>query len=265
MRAIETLRAVDQIAAEDTRHSRGLLQHYQIQKPLVALHEHNEQLQATKLIDCMRLGQKIALIADAGTPLISDPGFRLVRLAHAHNIKVIPIPGPCALIAALCASGIATDSFMFAGFLSAKAVARSKQLQALGREEKTMIFYEAPHRLVSTLLSMSECFGPTRPATLARELTKTFETIQNGSLQYLINFVGQDPQQQKGEIVLVVAGWSEEKTSYDLDLPPDTKKILQILSQELPLKQAVKLTSAITGANKKVLYRFGVQLSDQQD
>jgi len=260
LRAIQVLKEVNRIAAEDTRHSRQLLQHYNIKTPVFAFHEHNEQAQTEKLVQCLLAGEKIALISDAGTPLISDPGYRLLRVVHEHNIKVVPIPGPCALIAALCASGLATDRFVFEGFLPAKSGARIKHLQDLRAEGRTLIFYEAPHRLKSTLIAMGEVFSPARQAVLARELTKTFETIQHGSLQYLLDFVTADLNQQKGEMVIIVAGQTQNKSSVAIELSSTAEKIMQVLIAELPMKQAVKLAAEITGANKKSLYNYGLQL-----
>lgn len=254
-RAIKTLAEVDKIAAEDTRHSKQLLHHLKIRKPLITLHEHNEQAQAERLIECLRAGEKIAIISDAGTPLISDPGFRLVKLAHENNIKVIPIPGPCALITALCASGVASDRFVFEGFLPAKSSARKTYLKTLSEEPRTIIFYEAPHRLKSALEDIGEIFGPMRHAALARELTKSFETIQYGELKYLINFVTNDLNQQKGEMVIVVAG---SEKSVATEISPDAKKMLVILLEELPLKQAVNLVAKITRERKNILYDYGL-------
>ncbi|HRA42445.1 MAG TPA: 16S rRNA (cytidine(1402)-2'-O)-methyltransferase, partial [Gammaproteobacteria bacterium] len=206
LRAIDTLKVVDRIAAEDTRHSLGLLKHLGIEKPLVALHEHNEREQAEKLLAFVEDGHALALISDAGTPLISDPGYHLVQLAHQLGIQVVPIPGPCSIITALSASGLPTDRFVFEGFLSAKATARRKQLEKLATETRTLIFFEAPHRILETVAAMQACFGEQRLAVVARELTKTFETIRMGTLSELEAWMKSDAMQQRGEFVVLVAG-----------------------------------------------------------
>lgn len=260
LRAIKILQQVDKIAAEDTRHSQQLLQHFKIRKPLIALHEHNERTQSNKLIEALKVGENIAIISDAGTPLVSDPGFRLVKLAHENNIRVVPIPGACALITAICASGLPTDRFIFEGFLPAKANARKARLAALRSEVRTFIFYEAPHRLLATLKDLGEIFGFKRHATLARELTKTFETIQYGDLQYLLNFVANDINQQKGEVVIVVAGKTTVSRNAAVDISAEAKNILVVLLKELPLKQAASLTAKITGTRKRELYNYGLTL-----
>lgn len=264
LRAINILRQVDKIAAEDTRHSRRLLQHFKIDKPIVALHEHNEEAQSQKLLAELQAGAAVAIISDAGTPLISDPGYRIVKLAHEHGIRVVPIPGACALIAAVCASGLPTDRFVFEGFLPAKAGARQARLTTLEGEERTLVFYEAPHRLLTTLQDMLVAFGGERPAVLARELTKTFETIQNGDLQSLLDFVTNDNNQQRGEIVLVVAGKirCNDQAPEGEEISVAAKKILGVLLQELSVKQAAALTAQITGERKKLLYDFAVNLSE---
>lgn len=260
LRAIKILTQVDLIAAEDTRHSQKLLQHFNIKKPLIALHEHNEKYQADKLITILQTGKSIAIISDAGTPLISDPGFKLVKLAHKHEIRVIPIPGPCAMIAAICASGIATDRFTFEGFLPAKNNLRKSYLQTLIDEPRTMIFYEAPHRLLAALTNLGEIFGLLRCAVLARELTKTFETIKYGTLAELLNFVTTDLQQQKGEIVIVIAGKAQATKAAVSAISSEGKHILTVLLKELPLKQAAQLTAKITGERKRELYNYALSL-----
>lgn len=250
-RAVEVLRSVDRIAAEDTRHSGQLLKHLQINKPLIALHDYNEREQCVRLLDA---GGDIALISDAGTPLISDPGYHLVRLAHERGVQVVPIPGPCALIAALSASGLPTDRFCFEGFLSAKQHARLESLHALQSEPRTMVFYEAPHRIVETLQDMLTVFGAARHVVLARELTKQFETIKYANLQQLLDFVVADANQQRGEFVLVVAGCVAEKTA----LNPEALRVLEILLTELSVKQAAALAAKITGISKNILYDHAV-------
>lgn len=256
LRAIEVLNSVDLIAAEDTRHSQRLLSHLNIRKPLSALHEHNEKEKASQLLDQVQSGTTLALISDAGTPLISDPGYHLVKLAHERNIRVIPIPGPSALIAALSASGLPTDRFIFEGFLPVKSIARRQRLEVLKGETRTLILYEAPHRIVETLSDLVNIFGQDRRAVLARELTKTFETLRVSSLLPLFEWVQSDPEQQRGEIVLLVAG---APPVVDSILTSEAESILKILLTELPVKQASSLTAKITGISKRLLYDYAVK------
>jgi len=255
-RAISILQAVDQIAAEDTRHSAQLLAHLGIKKPLIALHDHNERSISDSLLKQVQEGLAIAIISDAGTPLISDPGYYLVHTAHALGVTVIPIPGPSALICALSASGLATDRFSFEGFLPAKTQARQQKLQDLAKELRTMVFYEAPHRVLEALSDMQEIFGVDRRACMARELTKKFETIFAGTLAQLLEFVNSDSNQQRGEFVLMVAGAQESTDKFSLN--PEAQKILTILLTELSVKQAVSLAAKITGIQKKILYSAAI-------
>jgi len=256
-RAIETLRTVDKIAAEDTRLSHRLLKHLSIEKPMISLHEHNEREKSLSLLAEIHKGVSIALISDAGTPLVNDPGYHLVRSAHQEGIRVVPIPGPCSLIAALSASGLPMDHFIFEGFLSSKSTSRRKYLECLAKETRTLIFFEAPHRVLDTLKDMVQSFGEKREVTLARELTKTFETIRQGVLSDLVNWVESDLMQQRGEFVLIVAGMEEaSKTS----LTPEAEQVLKILVSELSIKQAASLASKITGINKRLLYDFALKL-----
>ncbi len=250
-RAISTLQAVDKIVVEDTRHSHKLLSHLGIHKPLLALHDYNERDTVGALLNELQHGTTIALISDAGTPLISDPGYVLVHSAQQVGIKVVPIPGPCALICALSASGLPTDKFCFEGFLPAKAHARQTALQALLHETRTLVFYEAPHRILETLQDMWQIFGAQRRCVFARELTKHFETILPGTIEELLNIVVQDPNQQRGEIVLMVAG--APKVSH-VAINPDALHTLSILLTELSVKQATSLASKITGVPKNILY-----------
>jgi 16S rRNA (cytidine1402-2'-O)-methyltransferase len=257
LRAIEILREVDRIAAEDTRHSLGLLKHLGIEKPLVALHEHNEREQAEKLLAWVREGHTLALISDAGTPLISDPGYHLVQSAHQLGIQVVPIPGSCSIIAALSAGGLPTDRFVFEGFLSAKATARRKQLEKLATETRTLIFFEAPHRILETLEAMQACFGEQRLAVVARELTKTFETIRRGTLSELEVWMKSDPMQQRGEFVVLVAGQMREPIKDAIS--PESHQVLKILLSELSVKQAATLAAKITGIKKGLLYEMALK------
>jgi len=249
-RAVTTLREVAVIAAEDTRHSRPLLLHYNIATPLVPLHEHNEREAVDALVRRMAAGESVALISDAGTPLISDPGFRLVRAARAAGIRCVPVPGACAAIAALSVAGLPSDRFVFEGFLPPKAAARRSRLQELAGEPRTLIFYESSHRVAESLADMREVFGGEREAVLARELTKLFETVLGEPLAPLAARVAADPDQQRGECVILVAGRGEEA---DAKLA-EGRRVFALLREELPPAKAAKLAAAITGAPRKELY-----------
>lgn len=258
-RAISILQTVDQIAAEDTRHSKQLLDHLGIKTPLIALHDHNERALSDSLLKQVQDGLSIAIISDAGTPLISDPGYYIVHAAHALGLRVIPIPGPSAVICALSASGLPTDRFSFEGFLSSKTQARQQRLQSLCQETRTMVFYEAPHRVLETVAAMQQAFGAERNASMARELTKKFETIFFGTLMQLLEFVAADSNQQRGEIVLMVAGAEEQVDKFILS--PEAQKVLTVLLEELSVKQAVSLAAKITGVQKKILYAAAIGTS----
>ena len=249
-RAIETLRAVAVIAAEDTRHSRPLLVHHNIGTPLVALHDHNERDAVDAIVRRMVAGDSVALISDAGTPLISDPGFRLVRAARAAGIRCVPLPGACAAIAALSVAGLPSDRFVFEGFLPAKAAARRGRLQELAGDARTVIFYESSHRVAESLADMRDIFGADREAVLARELTKMFETVLGEPLAELAARVVADPDQQRGEHVILVGGRGEEA---DAKLA-EGQRVFAILRDELPPAKAAKMAAAITGAPRKLLY-----------
>ncbi len=250
-RAIETLRAVAVIAAEDTRHSRPLLVHHNIDTPLIALHEHNERDAVDAIVRRMAAGDSVALISDAGTPLISDPGFRLVRAARAADIRCIPVPGACAAIAALSVAGLPSDRFVFEGFLPPKAAARRSRLQELAGDARTVIFYESSHRVSESLADMRDVFGAEREAVLARELTKMFETVLGEPLAELAARVAADPDQQRGECVILVAGRGEEA---DAKLA-EGQRVFAILREELPPAKAAKMAAAISGAPRKALYQ----------
>lgn len=249
-RAIDTLRQVAVIAAEDTRHSRPLLVHHNIDTPLIALHEHNEREAVEAIVRRMQAGEGVALISDAGTPLISDPGFRLVRAARAAGIRCIPVPGACAAIAALSVAGLPSDRFVFEGFLPPKAAARRSRLQELAGDARTLIFYESSHRIAESLADMRDVFGAGREAVLARELTKLFETVIGEPLAELAARVANDPDQQRGECVILVAGRGEEA---DAKLA-EGQRVFAILREELPPAKAAKLAAAISGAPRKLLY-----------
>lgn len=255
-RAVQILRTVDLIAAEDTRHAARLMDHYHITTPLTACHDHNENHKITEIIYKIKQGQSVALVSDAGTPLISDPGFKLVRAAHDEQIRVIPVPGACAAIAALSAAGLASDRFSFEGFLPAKSHARQQKLQALKTATQTLIFYEAPHRILDCAQDMQAIFGADRHVTMAREITKTFETIKKTTFAELVEWVKNDPNQQKGEIVLVVAGAPDvgEQDQQKID------ELLKRLLQDLPVKTAAQLAADLTGLKKNELYQRALQL-----
>ncbi|MGN6328077.1 MAG: 16S rRNA (cytidine(1402)-2'-O)-methyltransferase [Rhodanobacter sp.] len=249
-RAVDTLRTVAVIAAEDTRHSRPLLLHHNVDTPLVALHEHNEREVVDAIVRRLQGGESVAVISDAGTPLISDPGFRLVRAARAAGIRCVPVPGACAAIAALSVAGLPSDRFVFEGFLPAKAAARRSRLQELAGEARTLIFYESSHRVAESLADMCDVFGAEREAVLARELTKMFETVLGEPLAALAAQVAGDPDQQRGEHVILVAGRGEEA---DAKLT-EGRRIFAILREELSPAKAAKLAAAISGAPRKLLY-----------
>lgn len=260
-RALDVLAGVDFIAAEDTRHSGRLLQHYQITTKTLALHDHNERDRAPDVVARLSRGKSIALISDAGTPLISDPGFHLVRLAREQGVRVVPIPGASAMVAALSAAGLPSDRFVFEGFLPSKGVARKKRLEALASESRTTIFYEAPHRLLDTLTDMAAVFGEERHVVLAREITKTFETIKGDAVGVLRQWVSNDPNQQKGEIVLLVKGLEADDSE---EVTAEAQRILKLLLAELPLSQASALAAKITGVRKKPLYQLGLRLAGDE-
>jgi 16S rRNA (cytidine1402-2'-O)-methyltransferase len=252
-RAIETLRKVALIAAEDTRHSRPLMLQHNIGTPLVALHEHNEREAVAAIVRRLEQGESVALISDAGTPLISDPGFRLVRAAREAGIRCIPVPGACAAIAALSVAGLPSDRFVFEGFLPPKSAARRSRLEELAGDPRTLIFYESSHRIVESLTDMRDVFGAEREAVLARELTKLFETVIGEPLSQLLARVTEDPNQQRGECVVLVAGRGDDT---DAKLA-EGRRVFAILREELPPAKAAKLAAAISGAPRKQLYVEG--------
>ena len=260
-RAITVLKQVDKIAAEDTRHSGHLLKQLDINTHCIALHEHNERQLSEKIVQQIKAGSNIALISDAGTPLVSDPGYFLVKLAHEEKIPVTPIPGPSALIAALSAAGVATDRFCFEGFVPSKGGPRKSFYSQRQKEPRTMVFYETPHRIVQSLKDLCEQLGEDRTVVLARELTKTFETIRNDNAKSLLDWVMEDSNQQRGEIVLVVQGYRAPEGEH---LSEETEHTLRVLLEELSLKQAVKLTVDITGEKKKKIYNAALEIKDEE-
>lgn len=258
-RAIAVLQGVTRIAAEDTRHSRPLLRHFGIQTPLFALHEHNERTITDQLIRLLASGDSLALISDAGTPMISDPGFHLVRAARAEGMRVIPIPGPCAAVCALSAAGLPSDRFVFEGFLPSKSGARQQRLERLVDESRTLIFYESSHRIVAALADMVLILGKTRHAVIARELTKQFETIRGGGLGVLSEWVSNDPDQQRGEFVVLVQGAEMATRADDLE----EERVLGILLESLSVSQAVALAVQITGGKRNRLYALAQTLKSR--
>ena len=258
-RAIDVLKSVSIIAAEDTRQSALLLKHYNISTPLTACHDHNESNKIDIILEKLKNGDNVALVSDAGTPLISDPGFKLVRAAQEHGIRVIPVPGACAAIAALSAVGLPSDHFSFEGFLSSKQSQRLIQLEKLKSRTHTMIIYEAPHRILDSVTDMANVFGEDRAVGFAREITKTFETIKKMTLGELKSFIESDRNQQKGEIVLVIAGVTEEKDMAQEELD----KLLLRLLEDLSVKAASQLAADLTGIKKKVAYQRALELTDK--
>ena len=255
-RAIDVLKKVDIIACEDTRTSGKLLSNFSIDTQTWAYHEHNSEVQTPKIIEMIQRGHSVALISDAGTPLISDPGYQLVQAAHLAGVSVVPVVGASAAIGALSVAGLPSDKFSFVGFLPAKTHGRVKQLQDYAERTETLIFYEAPHRIVASLKDMAAVFGDNRPATLCRELTKTFETVKKSTLGELVNFVESDNNQQKGEIVLVVGG-NVNNSSDDLSVHDP---LLLRLLEDLSVKKAAALASDITGVKKNALYQRLLEL-----
>lgn len=255
LRAIDTLKQVDLIAAEDTRHSGLLLQHLGIHAKMYPLHDHNEQQKAQQLVEKLKSGASIALVSDAGTPLINDPGYHLVKACRKERIKVVPIPGACAAITALCASGLPTDRFCYEGFLPAKSKARIDYLTKLLQEPRTVVFYESTHRIIDSLNDMLDVFGEDKSIVLAKELTKSWETIIELPISQLIIWLKEDPNRQKGEFVLILEGY--HKTN-DEELDPAAIKLLNRLQQELPLKKAAAIVAEVYGLKKNQLYQLGL-------
>ncbi|MGQ4276642.1 16S rRNA (cytidine(1402)-2'-O)-methyltransferase [Pseudidiomarina sp. E22-M8] len=254
-RAQQVLSSVAAIAAEDTRHSRQLLQQFAIKNEVFALHEHNERERSSKVIERLESGDSIALISDAGTPLISDPGYVLVQQCRLAGVKVIALPGPCAITTALSAAGLPTDRFTFEGFLPAKPQQRRKTLNALLEEPRTMVFYESPHRILHTLQDLLEVIGGDRPLVLARELTKQFETYLSGSISEVLQQVEADRNQQRGEFVLVLAGAPVQESAADEQAALRT---VQLLRNHLPLKKAAACAAEIHGVRKNQLYQLAL-------
>jgi len=249
-RAWATVQQVAAICAEDTRHTRQLLSHFGMEKPLLALHQHNEDAQAAQLVARLLAGDSLALVSDAGTPLVSDPGFRLVRAAREAGVRVSPVPGACAAIAGLSVAGLPSDRFVFEGFLPAKASARRERLTRLASEPRTLLFYESAHRIEEALTDMAGAFGETRPAVIARELTKLFETVLDGTLAELRVRVAADANQRKGEFVVIVEGAGDDADAKLIE----GRRLYAKLSEHLPPSTAAKLAAELSGAPRKALY-----------
>lgn len=259
-RALKVLDGVGRICAEDTRTSGAMLAHFGINKPMVALHDHNEDALAGQLVQALKDGEALALVSDAGTPLISDPGFGLVRAARAAGVPVIALPGPCAAVAALSVSGIATDAFVFAGFLPPKAQARAKRLQDLSTETRTLVFYESSHRVAECVAAIAEVFGAERRLCLARELTKLYEESITAPAGEVAAWIKADANRERGEFVLVCAG-APDRNQED----GEGERVLRLLLRELGPSQAAKLTAEITGRRKNELYTLALKLGGEQE
>ena len=260
LRALDVLKAAEVIAAEDTRHSRALLQHYAISSRLFALHEHNERTASEKIVAWLREGKVVALVSDAGTPAISDPGAILVRRVREAGFQVVPIPGASALIAALSASGIVQTAFRFCGFLPGKGGERRTLLESLARCADTMVFYEAPHRIVAAMRDIAASFGEDRRVVLCRELTKRFETIHHCVSGAAVGWLEADDNQQRGEFVVIVEGRTADESNPD---DANIREVLSILLEELPVKQSVALATRITGAKRNAVYAAALELKGE--
>lgn len=260
LRAIEILRQVPWVAAEDTRHSGPLLKHYGSDARLMPAHEHNEEAAAQQVIARLDGGESVALLSDAGTPAISDPGARLVARVRAAGFRVVPLPGACAAISALSASGLPAPHFLFYGFLPARTAQRETTLRGLSALPHTLVFYEAPHRILETVESLAAVFGPDRTLVMARELTKLFETIHSGLLGDAYDWLTADANRQRGEFVLLVSGAQEAADD------SESARVLKLLLGEgLPVKQAAKLAHAITGAKKNAMYEMALAFQQHAD
>lgn len=263
LRALDVLGSVEWLAAEDTRRSRQLLEHYSLRARTISLHEYNEAQRIPRLLRLLDSGYGVALVSDAGTPLLSDPGCRLVAAAHEHGIRVVPIPGPSSLTAALSSAGISADRFVFEGFLPAKATARRKLFDSLVQQEMPTVFFESPHRLLDSLRDLLASCQAERTVVVARELTKVHETLLRGSLADVVARVEHDVNQQRGEFVVIVAG-KEVKRGEDDSAAVDVEGVLRSLLKELPLKQAVRLAAEITGSRRNKLYQRALQLVQEE-
>lgn len=260
-RATRTLASVDVVAAEDTRHSGRLLSHLGIQQRMIALHDHNEKDRAAGILAELQAGRDVALISDAGTPLISDPGYVLVREARAAGHRVSPIPGPCALVAALSAAGLPTDRFLYVGFLPAKRSGRKASLDLLSSEVATLVFYESPHRILESVRDIAEVLGSGREIVLGREITKTFETFYSGSVAEVLAELERDPHGSRGEFVVMVRG-AVAHSGNSREATMDVDRVLRVLLAELPVKKVAKMAAELTGLSKNELYQRALALKD---
>ncbi|MBL8259764.1 MAG: 16S rRNA (cytidine(1402)-2'-O)-methyltransferase [Candidatus Competibacteraceae bacterium] len=260
LRALRTLREVDCIAAEDTRHTGQLLRHFDIDKPLLSLHDHNERNRVERIAALLGEGKNVALVSDAGTPLISDPGFPLVRELRRRGLSVVPIPGPSSVLAALSVAGLPTDRFVFEGFLPAKTAARRERLRELAREARTLVFFEASHRIAEALGDLALELGGERPAALARELTKRFEQVKSATLSELNAWLAAEPHRSKGEFVIVAHG---APAAVEADTP-ESRALLTALLAELPLSRAVAVATKVTGLRKRALYDLALLMGERQ-
>jgi len=259
LRALHLLALSDVIACEDTRKTGALLQRFGLSKPTIAAHQHNEREVADKIVERLQAGQRVALVSDAGTPGVSDPGARIVDAVRAAGLNVVPLPGPSAVIAALSASGLVNDRFHFVGFLPAKAKGRETALAPLVRETATLVFYEAPHRIVECVEALAAAFEPARQVVFARELSKMFEEIHRCPLGEALAWVKADPNRERGEFVVLVEGAVEASDAEDIE----AERILQILLSECSVKQAANLTAQITGRKKNALYDRALQIKGE--
>lgn len=260
-RAVEVLGEVDLILAEDTRHTAQLLRHCGLNRPLQSLHEHNERQKLDSVVQRLQGGDSIALVSDAGTPLLSDPGFPLLRRLRELDMPVIPIPGPCAAVAALSVAGLATDRFAFEGFLPARSGARRTRLEELADDSRTLVFYESGKRLAAVLEDMCEILGPNREAAVARELTKLYESLYRDSLANLRDRAGSDADMVRGELVLLVQGMPAAETAEN----PELDRVLGVLLSELPLSQAVRLAVELCGLRRNEVYKRATELQKGTD
>lgn len=258
-RAIAVLSKASMVAAEDTRHSGRMLQSLGVETRMIALHDHNERDRAEQVLQRLESGEDVALISDAGTPLISDPGFVLVREARRRGLRVSPVPGPCAIIAGLCAAGLPTDRFLFEGFLPSKKGARMALLERLSSQVPTLVFYESPHRILATVEDISRAMGPHRELVIARELTKTFETFYSGRASDVLLALKTDPNGSRGEFVIMIQGAEKEAADEGME---EADRLLRLLLEDLPVKKAAKLVADITGKAKNDLYQRALALKD---
>lgn len=257
-RAIDVLKSVDIIAAEDTRHSAKLLQHFGVSTKLIAYHEHSNAQRLEKIVSLLLAGQSVALISDAGTPLISDPGYELVNVVREKDISVVPIPGSSAVIAALSVSGLPCNQFIFEGFLPAKSSSRRQVFSVLTEELRTVVFYESPHRIVDSLQDLQQTLGSERYIVLARELTKTYETILSGTIASVLQQVQADTNQQRGEFVMLVKG-TDKVVDENAAMTPDAENLMTILLEYTPVKTASAIAAKVTGIKKRDLYQWALE------